>query len=130
MTRADEIALRFSSLRAKLAENFHPDHYEIVRVENDGVPVADGYGGYIDPEPEVVETGGCRLHLGGQQGTQAVRGGIPTGASSYTAELPIDSVVDEEDTLRINGRTFEIVAPPKRGGNDGLFTICELEERG
>lgn len=125
MTRADDLTARFATLRAKVAENFHPDAYEVVRV---GDPVPDGIGGSIDPEPEVVETGRCRLQLSGRQGTENVQGVVVVATSPYTADLPIDSVVEETDTLRVNGREFEVISVGRGGGFD-LFTAVGLEER-
>jgi hypothetical protein len=75
-----------------------------------------------------VESGRCSLDVTGLQGSEAIRGGVPTATSTYTAELPIDSVIDEKDTLRINGRDFEVVSVA-RGGAYEIFTTVGLEER-
>ena len=123
MTRADELTGKFAMLRAKIAENFHPDHYEVVATD----VVPDGSGGTI-PTTETVETGRCRLDLTGRLGSEGPRGDVITATSMYTAELPYESAVTEEDTLVINGREFAVI-DVKRGGEHELFTVCELEER-
>ena len=126
MTTADELTPQWAAMRAVLSDAFHADSYAIVRVDPD--PVPDGYGGYIDPEPETVETGRCSLELTGR-GSEGVRGTVVVATSPYTAELPIDSVIEETDTLTINGRSFDVVSVA-RGGSHDLFTTVGLEERG
>ena len=125
MTAADDLAAVWDEVRPIFAENFHADTYEVIRTTQ----VPDGYGGTTQTEVVVEGPLRCRLDIGGQQGGEAITGSVPVGMASYSAELPIDSVVSESDTLRINGRTFEVVAKPKRGGNHDLFTEVELEER-
>lgn len=124
MTAADDLTPTWAEMRAILAEQFHADHYQVMRREE----VPDGYGGTTMGEPEPVETGRCTLDLTGRLGSENIRGGVPTAVSTYTAELPIDSIVEETDTLDINGRTFEVVSVARGGAHD-LFTTVGLEER-
>jgi len=126
VTRADDIAATFATrLAPKIAENFHADTYEVLRGTN---RVADGYGGHTET-PNVVSTGRCRLVPADRLGREGVRGDRVEAVSPYVAQLPKDADVLATDTLRINGRTFQIVDEPKRGGGFGLFTEVSLEER-
>lgn len=122
MSTADDLTPVWAEMRAVLADAFHADTYEVIATTE----VPDGYGGTTTTE-EVVETGRCVLDLSGRLGSEAIRGGVPTATSTYTAELPIDSVVDETDTLRINGREFAVISVA-RGGLHEIFTTVGLEE--
>src|SRR5690606_10668339 len=105
-----------------IAEQFHADEYELVRVER----VSDGYGGWTETET-VVESGRCFLDTSGA-GREVVGGSVVEAISPYTAELPYDSAVSETDTLVINGRPFDITSVV-RGGDFAVFTEVWLEAR-
>lgn len=122
-TPADDNAAIFREEAAPIiAEQFHADEYEIVRVER----VSDGYGGWTETET-VVEAGRCFLDTSGA-GREVVGGSVVEAISPYTAELPYDSAVSETDTLVINGRPFDITSVV-RGGEFGMFAEVTLEER-
>lgn len=134
MTLADELTAVWDGVRPVFADAFHPDSYQVVR----NVPVSDGSGGTTDT-PTVVETGRCSLEPSNRMGDERLSGDVVVAQSSYIAELspaPIGaapatkySIVKATDTLEINGRTFQITTKPRSGGNHGMFTLCDLEER-
>lgn len=122
-TPADDNAAIFREEAAPIiAEQFHADEYEIVRVER----VSDGYGGWTETET-VIESGRCFLDTSGA-GREVVGGSVVEAISPYTAELPYDSAVSETDTLVINGRPFSITSVV-RGGDFAVFTEVWLEAR-
>lgn len=122
--RADAIAARFQAAAPKLADAFHADAYEIVRVER----VPDGSGGYTD-EPVVIESGYCALDVARFRGTERLAGGdVVTSIATYTVELPTVTMLTAADTLAIGGRVFNVI-DVKQGGEMGLFTEATVEER-
>lgn len=121
-TTADAVAAAFADARPIFAGAFHADDYAIVRT----IETPDGSGGRT-PGFVTVEMGRCSLTVSQRMGGEGISGGRVTPASLYTAELPIDSVVTESDTLGFNGRTFS-VTDAKRGGTLDLFVVVELEE--
>jgi len=123
VTTADDLTPVWQEARGIFADAFHADTYEIVRT----VETPDDSGGATVTDA-VVETGRCVLAVSGVGGGEALAGGVVTAISRYTAELPYESDVTEADTLRINGRRFEVL-DAKRGGEHDLFTVVELEER-
>lgn len=123
MTLADDLTQVWDAARPVFAESFHADTYELIRA----VRVPDGYGGSTT-EPQVVESGRCALDVSNRLGDERVTGGVVTATANYTAELPIDADVKPDDTLRINGRTFEIT-DVGTGGHHALFTVVSLEAR-
>lgn len=122
-TTADAVAAAFADARPIFAGAFHADDYAIVRT----IETPDGSGGSTSGFV-TVEMGRCSLTVSQRMGGEGISGGRVTPASLYTAELPIDSVVTENDTLGFSGRTFN-VTDAKRGGNLDLFVVAELEER-
>lgn len=127
VNRADAFAAKIASLGPKLSAKFHADEYAVIRPE----PVTDGSGGTtVDPDPIPKESGRCMLSARSTQGREGVSGAAVEAVSEYTATLPLASIVQASDTLVINGRTFNVVSPPKRAGKHALFTRVELEERG
>lgn len=123
MTAADDLTAVWASVRPVFAENFHADTYAVVRTTS----TPDGSGGTTETGA-VVETGRCALDVANRLGGERMSGGTVMAVSIYVAELPVDSIVAETDTLRVNGRTFAIT-DVKRGGNHDLFTEVTLEER-
>ncbi len=122
-TVADELAAAFAEARPIFAGAFHTDTYSLVR----SVETSDNAGGSTTVDA-TVETGRCSLNVSPRQGGEALSGDRVTPMSLYTAELPINSVVTENDRLVIDGRMFA-VTDVKKGGKLDLFTIVELEER-
>ncbi len=123
--RADRIMAKLAAARSKFAGAFHPDAYSLIR----RVETQDAEGGTTVVD-STVESGRCRLTVSQQMGGERTSGGIAVMSESrLTAELPIESLVTESDTLQINGRTFSI-SDVNRGGGFGLFTVVDLEELG
>lgn len=122
-TVADDLAAAFAEARPIFAGAFHSDDYELIWV----VETDDGYGGRTTVQA-TVEAGRCALTVSQRMGGEAVSGGRVLPLSLYTAELPIDSLVTEDDAIIISGRTFD-VTDTKRGGAVDLFTVVEVEER-
>jgi hypothetical protein len=120
---ADELAAVIAEVRPEIAGVVHTDTYAILRTTT----VADGRGGWTETTT-TVETGRCRLIVAQRMGGEVVSGGRVTPLSIYTADLPIGSIVTENDTLGINGRTF-LVTDTKAGGALALFVTVDLEER-
>lgn len=101
------------------------DDYEITRTTT----VPDGSGGTTETDA-VVESGRCSLEVTQQRGTEApAGGGVVVSIATYTALLPIDSVLTAADTLTINGREFDVI-DVKRGGALESFAEATLEARG
>lgn len=124
-TTADDIAAIFREEAAPIfAEYFHADRYELVEYQ----AVDDGYGGSTTG-PVTVESGRCSLDMANTQGGETVQSDIGLAESSYTVEMPLTSVVTVHHTLKINGRTFDVV-DVKRDGKFGMFTMVACEEAG
>lgn len=124
-TTADDIAAIFREEAAPIfAEHFHADRYELVEV----VTTDDGWGGSTTEET-VVESGRCALDMTSMKGGETVRDDIGLVETAYTAELPRTSIATPSHTLKINGRTFDVV-DVKRDGNFGMFTMVACEEAG
>ena len=119
---ADEIAEAFQDAAPEFAANFHPDTYDVVRMET----VPDGSGG-TTKEPVTVESGRCRLDVT-TRGAERASGALIVAVSSYEAELPRSIDLKATDTLVVNGREFAVI-DIRRGGELDMFTIAGLEER-
>lgn len=111
------------------------DTYEITRTTT----VPDGSGGTTTTET-VVESltvgddfpnrGRCSLEVAQHRGTEApAGGGVVVSIATYTALLPIETVLAAADTLTINGRDFAVI-DVKRGGELDAFAEATLEARG
>ncbi len=120
---ADALAAAFADARPIFSGAFHADTYQVVR----DTSTDDGYGGSTVVST-TIESGRCSLTISQRMGGEGISAGQVLPLSLYTAELPIDSIVTENDRLTINGRPFS-VTDVKQGGALDLFTVVELEER-
>jgi hypothetical protein len=124
VTLADDVTEMLVECRGVLADAFHGDWYEVVRVERREV---EGHG--WDEQPgRVVERGRCAMLTDGERGGERIDEQVIAGLSPHVAELPIDTVAVAGDAIRINGRTY-VVEEIRRGGHHRLFARARLQER-
>ncbi len=74
-----------------------------------------------------IESGDCVLRVDTNRSGQRVSSDLVVTTTAYVAELPIASMLMTTDTLKVNGRTFD-VQDVKRGGEWGLFTQVQMVE--
>lgn len=129
LTAADDIAAALQDAAATIAGNLHAGRYELLRT----VEVSDGQGGFTEAET-VVETGRCALEQMNVQGADRQRWSIEQAIGSYVAELPITSIVQATDQVRITvanrgneARTFDITGQPLKGDDMAMFVTVNLE---
>ena len=123
---ADEIATVFREEAAPIfAAHFHADTYEIKSLEW----VSDGSGGRVETEV-VKESGRCELRaVSARSGGEGVAGPYPTSEARLEAELPLDTILNTDHLLYVNGRKFG-VSNVVRGGKAEMFTVAALDEEG
>lgn len=124
MTVADEITAIWDEVRPEFAEVFHADTYEILRAQR----TPGGTVLWTEQLPLVVEAGRCLLEESNGFGGDQSDGNVIIGLSPYTVELPISTLLTDDDRVRVNGRTY-LVEDVKRGGNHRLFVVASLRER-
>lgn len=129
LTAADDIAAALRDAAATIAENLHAGRYELLRT----VEVSDGEGGFTDATT-VVESGRCLLDPANVQGVDRQRWTIEQAVGPYVAELPISSIVQATDQVRITAanrgneaRTFDIIGQPLKGDDMAMFVTVNLE---
>lgn len=82
------------------------DTYEILRGSN---RTPDGAGGYTET-PIVAESGGCILTAGATRPLEQIEADKVAGSVPYfVRNMPAESSVTAQDTIRIGGRIFEVV---------------------
>ena len=118
----EQITAAWNEARPILADAFHPDSYLIVRMTR----VPDGYGGHTDVEA-VVESGKCSLTAANRVGAEGASGPLTLSITSYTVELPIESVLTASDTLYVNSRKFNVTQVLKSGDHE-VFVTANVEE--
>ena len=123
---ADELAAIFrEEVGPVLAETFHADTYEIKSLEW----VSDGSGGHVETEV-VKESGRCELRaVSARSGGEGVTGPYPTSEARLEAELPLETILNTDHLLYVNGRKFG-VSNVVRGGKAEMFTVAALDEEG
>ena len=114
---------------AAIAKNLHVARYELLRPEW----TKNSEGGF-DLVPTVIETGRCSLAQRNVQGQDRMRVAVEAAVGPYVAELPITSVVQAADQLRITVanrddevRTFDIIGQPLKGDDMEMFITVNLE---
>lgn len=122
---ADELAAIFrDEVGPALAETFHADTYEIYGLKW----VSDDSGGRVETEV-LQESGRCELQdLSATTGGEGVTGPYPFTETRFVLEMPLDSVIDTDHTVYVNGRKFDVtnVVHP---GEAGMFTMAAVDER-
>jgi len=123
MNAADRITPKFHAARGKLEDKLFADEYVLEGM----VPVDDGYGGRVMTRVE-IERDRCKLEVSGRLGGPIVRDGVVVEVAPMRALLPYDSQIEPTHELTINGRAMRVL-DVRRGGEWGLFTEVEIEER-
>ena len=123
---AETIAAKFRDVAGpKIAAAFHPDDYEIYRVDK----VRNEYGD-LEDVPVIVETGTCSLERSMTQGGERVVDAVVLTESDYTVEISSpESLLTTNHVLVINGRTFDVI-DVQREGKAGMFTYAAVNEEG
>ena len=121
---ADEIAAVFREEAAPiLAAHFHADTYQVYELEW----VSDGAGGRTQAEV-LVESGRCELRtFSANSGGEGVTGPYPTAEARFEIDLPLDTVLNTDHVVYVNGRKFG-VSNVVRGGKAEMFTVAALDE--
>ncbi|HEU0163628.1 MAG TPA: hypothetical protein VFQ54_01215 [Thermomicrobiales bacterium] len=122
MSTANDLDPVWADARAILADAFHTDTYEIWRPTD----ASNGRGGNAKTLAQ-IESGDCVLRVDTNRSGQRVSSDLVVTTTAYVAELPIASMLMTTDTLKVNGRTFD-VQDVKRGGEWGLFTQVQMVE--
>lgn len=100
-----QAALGAVAVGKTIAASATTDAYQIVRGTS---RTPDGAGGYTET-PNVVESGRCILTAGAVNPTEAAIAARLGVVNPYVVRaLPAISVVTEQDTIVIGGRTFEV----------------------
>ncbi len=118
----EDVKAAFDEARPILADAFHPDDYEIKRMER----VSDGSGGWKNEEV-LAESGKCVLTASTTVGTEGASGPLTLSIASYEAEMPIETDLTAADALYINERKFNVIAV-RKGGEHELFVTATLEK--